>query len=376
MQWSPARTNQVLSGLGPSASKIYFTDETSSWGLSADLLSFSELHGMDGTTPRQNKTTIGRVSPTVGARLHPRVIFNSQFLVEDGGAESSDTVALRKGQAVILSAYVDWLHDNHHSQGLRIGHQLVPIGWTNTRNESVTYFGVLRPELERELIPDQWHENGITFWREQPNGNFALGVFNSLNAQGFKGETFLNGGRSHGQKAPSEDLMTVTRANLHWEMVTLGGSLAFGQSGQRIAAYRRGSFGIGEFHIRLAQPQFEFFAQFANARLVDADSISIMNTTVMGESAKGHSVHIAARIYADHPENHHLWLFARRSVLDLHDRVPEGLLRDDSLHKTQITFGLSYFPIPNWVFKADYAFKKSARSDEEDEFHLGTSVTF
>lgn len=375
--WRPVNPAHTFTALGPSASKIYFSGKDRvAWGMSADFLSFADRRGLDSFgNPNLDRLNVMALSPSLAVQLHRRVVFNSQFLFENGGAESSNTVTLQKGQAVVLQAYVDWFENEKQQFGVRIGHQLVPMGTVNTAQEAITYFGVLKPELERELIPSTWHENGISFWVRRKHAEFQIGAFSSLNAQGMRGDSFLAGGRSHGQSAPSQDLMGTMRILVKGKFADLGASVAAGQTAQGTLAYRHGTFALGEVHLRLKPSRsFEIFLQSGQGQLMDADSISVVNGTVMGERARGASGHLAFEVWRSTEQK--LWLFARHSRYDLHDRVPDSLLRDDSLNKTATTIGVSYFPLANWVVKADYQFRKSSAQDEEDEFNVGTGLSF
>lgn len=376
--WHAAKANETITDLGPAASKLYFLPNTNGpiFGMQAEFLSFGDRRGLDSSGAKNpDRLNVATVAPVLGLRLHKRVLFNAQILFENGGAESSNTVTLQKGQAVVLQAYADWLENEKQEFGVRIGHQLIPIGTVNTSQEAATFFGVLRPELERELIPSTWHENGLSVWARRPSADLQLGLFNSLNAQGMRGETFLAGGRSNGQNAPAQDYMATARIKIKLPVATLGGSIAVGQSAQSNIAYRHGTFGVGEAHAKLNLTQrLELFAQFAQGSLMDADSISVVNSTSMGSKAKGLSGHLAFQVL--HGKEQQLWLFARHSHYDLQDHLPTGFTRDNSLNKTQTTLGISFFPMPSWVVKADYAFKRSSAKDEEDEFNLGTGLSF
>lgn len=373
-KFTPARPKQTFTGLGPAASKIYYQPAATTWGMSSEFMSFAVRHGRDAYGARNtDRLNVTSLSPSLAARLHPRVLFNSQLLIENGGSETSNTVTLQKGQVVVLQAYAEWLGDDRNELGVRIGHQLIPMGWVNTLNEPITYHGVLKPELERELVPSTWHENGVSLWVNRARADIQVGVFNSLDASGFKGETFLAGGRSHGQNAKAEDFMYVVRLNAKAENLLVGASLGAGQSAQGGDSYMHGTFNLGEVHALLRFRGFELFGQAAQGQLQDADSISVVNGTVMGSKAKGYSVQLATSLWKSKQP---VWVFGRHSKYNLHDQVPSGMAQDPGLEKTANTFGVSYFPLANWVVKADYAFKKSSEQNEEDEFNVGTSISF
>ncbi len=176
--------NNSRTQLGPAASKIYFAPEAS-WtlGLSSELFSFQKAE--------DSRANVMNVAPVLAFRTHRRLIFNSQFLFENGGSESRNTITYQKGQSVVQMAYLDWLLNDEGDVGLRVGHQLIPIGLTNTSGEPVNYLSVLRPELERELIPGSWHENGLSLWVDRPRADIQIGLFNSLEAVTFAAKLSL-----------------------------------------------------------------------------------------------------------------------------------------------------------------------------------------
>ena len=360
--------------LGPAASKIYFEPEAT-WqlGVSSEVFTFQEKRGTEGSTEAINRANVLGVAPVLSFRLHPRLIFNSQFLFENGGSEASNTVTLQKGQSIITQAYVDWLADERGQAGVRVGHQLIPLGWVNTRSEPVTYLSVLKPELERELIPSSWHENGITFWVDRPRADIQIGVLNSLNAGDFKGETFLAGGRSQGQNAPADDFMITSRINLKLDHLTLGGSLAFGNSAQGDPGLSNSTFNLSELHFRFHLQRFEVLGMLARGQVGDAEAISILNSTTMGQMARGSQLQAAFDLFRG---DQSLWVFGRYSNYNLHEQVPTGYTADPELDKSQVTYGLAYFPIPQVTLKMDYSLRSNEANSAEDEFALGLGLVF
>lgn len=360
--------------LGPTASKIYF-DPGATWqlGVSSEVFTFQEKRGAEGSAEAINRANVLSVAPVLSFRLHPRLIFNSQFLFENGGSEASNTVTLQKGQSVITQAYVDWLADERGQAGVRVGHQLIPLGWVNTRSEPVTYLSVLKPELERELIPSSWHENGVTFWVDRPRADIQIGVFNSLNAGDFKGETFLAGGRSQGQNAPADDFMITSRINMKLNHLTIGGSLAFGNSAQGDPGLSNATFNLSELHFRFHLKRFELLGMLARGQVGDAEAISILNSTTMGQMARGSQLQAAFDLIRG---DQSIWVFGRYSRYNLHEQVPTGYTADPELDKSQVTYGLAYFPIPQVTLKMDYSLRTNEAKSAEDEFALGLGLVF
>jgi hypothetical protein len=365
---------QSKSELGPAASKIYFEKE-SIWqlGMSSELFTYQEKKGAEGTDAAVNRSNVMSVSPTLGFRLHPRLVFNSQFAFENGGSESSNTVTLQKGQSIVTQAYVDWLSNETGQSGLRIGHQLIPVGWVNTRNEPTAYLSVLKPELERELIPSSWHENGLTYWVDRPRADVQFGIYNSIDASKFQSSSFIAGGRSQGQNAKADDVMAAVRINTKFDWFLLGGSMLFGNGAQGNPALRNANFNLAELHTQLKWRRFEFFGMLARGQVNDAEAISIVTGQTISQMARGYSAQLAYDLLGG---DRKLWLFNRYSRYNLNEQVADGYNTNSELDKAALTYGLCYLPLPNLTFKVDYTFRGNAAGTATDELALGLGIVF
>ncbi len=82
---------------------------------------------------------------------------------------------------------------------VRVGHQIVPVGLTNTHHEPVNFYGTVRPEGETTLLPSTWHETGISvmgeFGRRWASFDYQAMVIAGLNANGFDRNTWVANGK-------------------------------------------------------------------------------------------------------------------------------------------------------------------------------------
>lgn len=82
---------------------------------------------------------------------------------------------------------------------VRVGHQIVPVGLTNTHHEPVNFFGTVRPEGETTLLPSTWHETGLSILGEVGKQwtlfDYQAMVLAGLNANGFDRNTWVAGGK-------------------------------------------------------------------------------------------------------------------------------------------------------------------------------------
>jgi hypothetical protein len=166
----------------------------------------------------------------------------------------------------------------------------------------------------------------------------------------------------------------VFRLNLHGEHALIGGSFAFGNTAQGNTAIRTGAFQLMEGHVRLMARRFQLTGQMAQGHLADADAISLLNSSVVAESAKGASLEGAFDLVAH--DTRHLWLFSRYSHVNLQDRVPSGMSADASLNETVWSNGVNYYPQENVVIKVDYAQSHSAAGSGDKAFELGAAFFY
>ena len=82
---------------------------------------------------------------------------------------------------------------------VRVGHQIVPVGLNNEHHEPITFFGTVRPEGETSMIPNTWHETGLSimgqFGRRWASFNYTAMVVAGLNANGFDRNSWVAGGK-------------------------------------------------------------------------------------------------------------------------------------------------------------------------------------
>jgi len=68
--------------------------------------------------------------------------------------------------------------------------------------------------------------------------------------------------------------------------------------------------------------------------------------------------------------------FVRFSAIDTQDDVASGGTRNGLANRDEITAGLSFYPIPNLVIKADYTFTYSDANNLPNRTDLGIGYDF
>ena len=151
-------------GLGPAASRVYgITRGVSLAGYGE--LTYENFKGTkdDGTpSGKRDQADFLRSVIYLGYKFSDRVIFNSELEFEHASTGKG-------GEASVEFAHLDFLL--HPAANLRMGMVLIPMGWVNEQHEPVTFHGVLRPDVERFILPTTWRENGVGVFGEPLPGS-------------------------------------------------------------------------------------------------------------------------------------------------------------------------------------------------------------
>jgi hypothetical protein len=283
---------------------------------------------------------------------------------------------------------------------------LVPMGFLNEIHEPVSYFGVNRPDIERQIIPSTWRENGVgilgTLYEQV---DYQAFVINGFNAEGFDSGG-LRGGRQKGNRALAEHLAFVAR--LDWtpiEQLLIGGSVYHGNSGQNQNVGVSGAVDsysvaipdtpttVWEVHAQYEEYGLHLRSLFTMAEIGDSGDLTAALGPVgassggtgelaAGEAVAGQMLGVYGEIAYDvmpllFPGSEKtLEPFFRYSYYDTQRDVPSGFSSDKSKEIETYTLGFSFQPIPRVVIKADYRNRSAKSGGLPDEFNLGVGFVF
>ena len=359
-------------GMGPAASKVYYQPKGLAIG------GYGEITYADYLDDRTDQTDVLRLVLYAGYRFSRTILFNSEIGLEHGGREVG-----------VEFAYLDFLLSD--LLRLRVGNVLVPLGFVNEMHEPPFFNGVFRPEVERNLIPSTWHENGIGLYGEVAGLRYKaylLGGLDVLGAEPLTAPTWLRRARTDGFEAPAESWAGVLSLSYDLGPALLAAAVYGGRAGQgaRDAAGQpiRAEVLIAETHAALAWRGLQLRALYVMGTLGDAGRISaalgLSGTAVIGSRVQGGYLEAGYDLFsALAPEwEQSLTPFVRLEAMNLHDQVPQGGVRDPALDTATWTSGLGYKPIPNVVAKADYQRKTSqaAGAAPAEQVNLGIGLVF
>ena len=361
-------------GAGPAASKVYHVDKGLSIGGYGEAF-YQNLVSDKGSS--SNHADFVRLVLYAGYKFTDRILFNSEI-------EFEHTSTGKKGEVGVEFAQLDFLL--REEANLRAGLLLVPMGFINEMHEPVTYFGNNRPDVERQIIPSTWRENGVgLFGRLGDALEYKLYAVNGFDGSDFS-SSGLRGGRQKGSKALAEDLAVVAR--LDWfplDGVQLGGSVYHGDSGQDQAGIPDTSTTIWELHTQYAGHDARVRGLFAMAHVGDAGALTAARNAIEGKTLSPVSsemlggygevaYNILPRLFPG--TNQTLEPFYRYEYWDTQYDIPMGTVQDLKSSEVNVhTVGISYKPISQVVIKLDYR-NRDALASLADEFNLGIGFVF
>lgn len=128
----------------------------------------------------------------------------SEVEFEHGGTESAVEIEAEesgeyeaeteKGGEVALEQF--WINKEflHGKINLKAGEIIVPVGYTNAHHEPLNFFTCYRPEGEATILPNTWHQLGVSLWGKVSNWQYELQFLSGLNSESFTGEKFVHQG--------------------------------------------------------------------------------------------------------------------------------------------------------------------------------------
>lgn len=378
------RSYESKFGMGPAASQIYYRSENG-----ATVAGYGEIvyenyaSEKDDNTPGGKKDQVDYLRNIlyVGYKFNDRFLFNAEIEFEHAFVAADGA----PGEVAIEFGYIDAMLSPLAT--IRAGMVLVPVGIINELHEPPTFFGTLRPETERNVIPTTWRGNGLGVLGSTESGfGYRLFVVEGLNAANYSA-TGIRGGRQSGGKAIAEDFGFTGRVEyVGVPGLNIGASVFTGNSGQGLTdstgadiAARTTVFSV---HGIFAKRGFELRGLFAQSSIDEAEllnrTLGFSGNNAIGEKQNGFYLTAAYDVLqlAKSGSEGQLLPFVQYEKLNTQKEVSAGFSANPKNDITNVTIGLMYRPIPNIAFKADFLNRKNEAGTGLDQFNLGVTYLF
>lgn len=331
---------------------------------------YGEVHYTNSNAPgASGRVNLARFVLYVGHSFTDRITLRSEVEVEDAkvaGGESGGEVALEQ-------AYLDYRTGDQFT--MRVGLLLLPIGIMNELHEPPSFHGVERPAFDEVIIPSTWRDIGFGVLGAVPGIEglrYRAFVVNGLLASGFGAEEGIRGGRQEGRDASFANPALTGRLEWAGRGLKLGGSAYYGGTAAGDTTLGRGSF-AAPITLLAADARYDIGplalrAEAATIRVADAAAINAAYGQDVGKRIAGWYAEGAYEFlhHLSPASTQRLHGFLRYERLDPQAAVAAGTTRDDALARRITTVGLTWKPVWNVAFKADYQWRHNRAGRRQD----------
>ncbi|MGH7539141.1 MAG: hypothetical protein ACREMF_10935 [Gemmatimonadales bacterium] len=342
---------------------------------------YGEVHFTNQTGP--NTPAVVNVKRFIVYLAHTftdRLTFRSELELEDTKIEG----ATPGGEVALEQAFLDYRVSDRLT--LRSGLMLPPVGIINEIHEPPTFNGVARPAFDHDVLPTTWREIGVGVLGSIPGVDglsYRTYLVNGLRAEGFSAAEGIRGGRQEGREASFANPSLTGRLEWVRPGLRIGASFWYGGTANADSVLGSGSFAAP---ITLLSADARYDLEGLALRVVvatigvpDAAAINARYATSVGSRITGGYVEAAYDVLRRLTPSltQRLNTFVRHERFDTHAGVPTGTPRDPTLARRITTFGLSYKPTSNAVFKGDYQLlRNTAGVGEGAVLSLGIGYQF
>ena len=268
---------------------------------------------------------------------------------------------------------------------IKAGEIIVPVGYSNVYHEPNQFFTVYRPEGESTILPNTWHQVGVSLWGRLKDWRYEAQLLSGLNSESFTAENFVH----YGATSPYEFKVANNYAGvLRIDNYSLRG-FRLGLSGYFGYTFRNtlrtpgskyddvtGALGILALDFSLHRWNWIVRGNVDYAHFSDADVISAYNQanwthhkyqdgnphhyTNIGSSAVAYAIEAGYNVFSQIPKlrkgNEKLYVFG---CFEHYDSMASGTYESmyQYTKKYRCAVGVNYSPVKQVNIKGEYSYR-------------------
>ena len=281
---------------------------------------------------------------------------------------------------------------------VKAGEIIVPVGYSNAFHEPNQFFTAYRPEGEATIMPNTWHQVGLSLWGRIKNWRYEAQFLSGLNSESFTAEDFVHyGATSPYEFKVANNFAGAARVDYYVapKLTPRAQWLRIGLSGYYGYTFRNtlrtpgtkyenvtGALGIVALDFTLDRWNLIVRGNVDYAHFSDADEISSYNQanwthhkyqdgnphhyTNIGSSAVACGIEAGYDIFAPirkvNAKGHKLHLFGR---YEHYNTMASGTYKEMYKYtkRNRLAVGLNYSPLKQIVIKGEYSYRFFQKPD-------------
>ena len=298
---------------------------------------------------------------------------------------------VEKGGEVNIEQF--WINKEFLDGALNVkaGEIIVPVGYSNAHHEPMQFFTVYRPEGEDTIMPNTWHQVGVSLWGRLDEWRYEAMLLSGLNSESFTAENFVH----YGATSPYEfKVANCYAAAVRIDNYSVKG-LRIGLSGYYGHTFRNtlrtpgdkykdvtGALGIVALDFSLNRWNWTVRGNIDYAHFADADEISAYNQanwthhkyqdgnphhySNIGSNALAYGIeagyNVFSQIRALREKNAKMFVFGR---FEHYNTMAAGTYKAmyGYTKKYRCAVGLNYSPIKQITIKGEYSYRFFEKPD-------------
>ena len=279
---------------------------------------------------------------------------------------------------------------------VKAGEIIVPVGYSNAHHEPNQFFTVYRPEGEATIMPNTWHQVGLSLWGGVKNWRYEAQFLSGLNSESFTAENFVH----YGATSPYEFKVANNYAGsarvdyyANPRLTPQEPWLRAGLSGYYGYTFRNtlrtpgakydgvtGALGIVALDFTLNRWNWIVRGNIDYAHFSDADEISAYNQanwthhkyqdgnphhySNIGSHAVAYAVEAGYNVFSQIPrlKDEKLWVFGR---FEHYNTMASGTYKEMYKYtkKYRVVVGVNYQPVKQLTIKGEYSYRFFEKPD-------------
>ncbi len=306
---------------------------------------------------------------------------------------------IEHGGEIVLEQF--WLNKSwNRALNLKMGHLVVPVGFTNKYHLPNQYFGVFRPEGDMQILPCAWHETGLSFWGSTEQWNYEVMAIAGLDADRFSPQNWVGsgGGTIYEFKIANSYAGAFRVDNKSVKDLTIGLSGYYGHSAKNTLnsygyADKKGAVAIGSLDLTYAPLNKDLIIRGGAmyGYLSDSYAITIGNAGATNAAPTPGKPAVASQAISVGVEagynffglssklrnkGQKLYVFGRYEYYDSMFRTVEGVPHYSYWERMCTSFGINYSPMSDITIKAEYHMRNLVDATYNDENTLAIGATW